>query len=84
MGGAGCYRPGSVLPPEPEEYAAAKAKLDARGKHMSAFLRVCLRWLDHDPDQALAILGPLWPDPRPSGRPSQHAHDTGNANALRS
>jgi hypothetical protein len=62
--------------PDAEEYDAAKAILDARGQVMTAYLRACLRWLDHDPDTALATLAPLWPDPRPTGRPRRRARGT--------
>ncbi|MBV9010645.1 MAG: hypothetical protein JO272_01120 [Pseudonocardiales bacterium] len=47
--------------------------------HMSAFLRACLRWLECDPDQALATLMPHWPDPRPSGRPAHRPGATRGA-----
>lgn len=59
--------------PEPGEYAVAQAVLDARGRHMDAFLRACLRSLHADPDGFLALLAPLWPTPKPQGRPSQQA-----------
>jgi hypothetical protein len=55
--------------PDPGEYAAAQAHLAARGRHVGDFLRACLRWINRDPDAALATLQPLWPDPRPPGRP---------------
>jgi hypothetical protein len=61
--------------PDPAEYDAAKAALDARGWHMGEFLRSCLRWLNADPSGALATLHPTRPDPRPMGRPSPVQQD---------
>src|SRR5260221_14793273 len=61
--------PARTFRPEPGEYADAQADLAARGKEMDAFLRACLRWLHRDPDRFLATLGPVWPGPRPRGRP---------------
>ncbi len=55
--------------PEPDEYAAAKADLETRGRQMDAFLRACLRWLHRDPDGFLDLLAPVWPPPKPQGRP---------------
>ncbi|HEX9357664.1 MAG TPA: hypothetical protein VF933_28090 [Streptosporangiaceae bacterium] len=55
--------------PEPQEYAAAKADLEARGRQMDAFLRACLRRLRRDPDRFLDLLAPVWPRPKPQGRP---------------
>ncbi len=57
--------------PEPQEYAAAKAELEARGRQMDAFLRACLRWLHRDPDGFLDLLAPVWPRPKPQGRPGR-------------
>lgn len=62
--------------PEPDEYAAAKAQLTGRGRHVGAYLRACLRWLDSDPDTALDTLAPHWPTPRTPGRPPRGPHDT--------
>lgn len=55
--------------PEPDEYAAAKDVLQNRGYNMTAYLRACVRWLDAEPDAALATLAAHWPPPRPRGRP---------------
>ncbi len=55
--------------PEPHEYAAAKADLEARDRQMDAFLRACLRWLHRDPDGFLDLLAPVWPPPKRQGRP---------------
>jgi hypothetical protein len=55
--------------PDPGEYAAARDRLQARGRTVGAYLRACLRWLNHDPDAALAALAGNWPEPRQSGRP---------------
>jgi len=55
--------------PDPSEFSAASAELDARSETVGAFLRACLRWLARDPDAALAALAGSWPDPRPAGRP---------------
>lgn len=55
--------------PAPDEYAAAQADLASRGQQMDAFLRACLRWLHRDPDEALGVLAPMWPDPKAHGRP---------------
>ena len=65
--------PAKNFRPEPGEYAGAQADLAARGKEMDAFLRACLRWLHRDPDRFLATLTPVWPGPRPRGRPPQAA-----------
>jgi hypothetical protein len=46
--------------PEPDEYDDAKAALPA-GRTIDHFLRACLRWLRHDPKEALATLAPFWP-----------------------
>src|SRR5712691_3424529 len=61
--------PAKNFRPEPGEYADAQVDLAARGKEMDAFLRACLRWLHRDPDMFLATLTPVWPGPRPRGRP---------------
>ena len=53
--------------PDQTEYGPAQRQLDARGHDMTAFLRACLRWVDHDADAALTTLGPFWPDARPRG-----------------
>jgi hypothetical protein len=70
--------PARTFRPEPGEYADAQADLAARGKEMDAFLRACLRRLHRDPDRFLASLTPVWPGPRPRGRPprpvSQQEH----------
>lgn len=60
--------------PEPGEYAHAKASLHARSRTMSSYLRACLRWLNRDPEAALATLAPFWPQPRPTGRPRGRDH----------
>ena len=65
--------PARTFRPEPGEYDDAQADLTARGKEMDAFLRACLRWLHRDPDRFLATLTPVWPSPRPRGRPAQAA-----------
>jgi hypothetical protein len=57
--------------PEPHEYAAAKADLQARDRQMDAFLRACLRWLHRDPDGVLDLLAPVWPPTKPQGRPGR-------------
>lgn len=54
--------------PERDEYDAAKKELAQRGHHVGDYLRACLRWLNREPDTALATLEAVWPDPRPSGR----------------
>ncbi len=61
--------PARTFRPEPAEYADAQDDLIVRGKEMDAFLRACLRWLHRDPDRSLATLTPVWPGPRPRGRP---------------
>lgn len=58
--------------PDPGEYEAAAEHLERRGRTPGAYLRACLRWLDADPDAALAAVGPFWPDVRPTGRPTPH------------
>ena len=63
--------------PDPGEYDTSKAHLAERGHAMTAYLRAALRWLNHDPDAALAALGPFWPDtkhgrPRTQPEPAQH------------
>jgi hypothetical protein len=55
--------------PDEDEYAPAMGELDSRGRHMTDYLRACLRWLKADPDAALAALAPHWPPPRRYGRP---------------
>jgi len=86
--------PAKNFRPEPGEYANAQADLAARGKEMDAFLRACLHWLHRDPDRFLATLTPVWPGPRPRGRPPRsqrppqalpaaHKHDpAGGKNAT--
>ena len=70
--------------PEPAEYAAAQAELVARGRQMDAFLRACLRALHRDPDRFLAVLAPVWPSPKPTGRPPrQEAGAPGAAGGRR-
>ncbi|KAA2245896.1 hypothetical protein F0L68_41160 [Solihabitans fulvus] len=68
--------------PEPDEYADAKAALNARGRSMSAYLRACLRWLNSDPDAALAALSPVWPEPRLTGRPRRTAHPASSTDSV--
>ncbi|MFC0431082.1 hypothetical protein [Kutzneria buriramensis] len=55
--------------PDPDEYETAQSLLSDRGQSITAYLRACLRWLEHEPDAALAALAPYWPEPRPTGRP---------------
>jgi hypothetical protein len=55
--------------PDPAEFAPAAARLEAQGQTVGDYLRACLRWLNRDPDAALAALAADWPDPRPIGRP---------------
>ncbi len=65
--------------PDPGEYDASKARLAERGHAMTTYLRAALRWLNHDPDHALAVLGPFWPDTRlgrPRTLPDPAQHDT--------
>lgn len=87
--------PAKNFRPEPGEYADAQADLAARGKEMDAFLRACLRSLHRDPDTFLATLSPVWPGPRPRGRPPQsqpalqalpagHKHDPATGENARS
>ena len=57
--------------PDPDEYATSKARLAEHGHPMTAYLRAALRWLNHDPEQALATLTPYLPDTR-LGRPRTH------------
>jgi hypothetical protein len=54
--------------PDPDEYKASQDLLADRGRTMTAYLGAALRWLNHDPEQALAALSPHWPDTR-LGRP---------------
>jgi hypothetical protein len=65
--------------PEPDEYAAAQAELAARRRQMDAFLRACLRALRRDPDRFLAVLAPVWPSPKPTGRPPRQQADAPRA-----
>lgn len=55
--------------PDPVEYDTAKSLLGDRERSVTAYLRACLRWLEHDPEVALATLAPHWPGPRRMGRP---------------
>ena len=55
--------------PENDEYFGAKDLLEARGSGLTEYLRACVRWLQADPDAALAMLGEHWPEPRTRGRP---------------
>lgn len=59
---------GHSFRPDAAEYGPAKGELDNRGRHMTDYLRACLRWLRADPDAALATLAPHWPPPRRYGR----------------
>jgi hypothetical protein len=61
--------PARQFRPDQAEHAPAKAELEARGRNVSDYLRACLRWLQADPDAALATLAPHWPPARPYGRP---------------
>jgi hypothetical protein len=55
--------------PDPDEFTQASDRLKAQGQTVGAYLRACLRWLNRDPDAALAALAADWPEPRPVGRP---------------
>jgi hypothetical protein len=55
--------------PDPDDYAAAAARLEADGRTVGTYLRACLRFIASDPDGALAALAPHWPEPRHTGRP---------------
>jgi hypothetical protein len=57
--------------PDPDEYKASQDLLADRGHTMTGYLGAALRWLNHDPDRALAALGPFWPDSK-IGRPRAH------------
>jgi len=59
--------------PDPDDYDAARAHLEARGHTIGSYLRACVHWLARDPDAALAALAPHWPGPRPVGRPAANA-----------
>jgi hypothetical protein len=59
--------------PEPDERTGAKGALDQHGWEMEPFLRACLRMVQADPEQMLAILTPHRPPPRPMGRPRKPA-----------
>jgi hypothetical protein len=61
--------------PDPDEYQTAKSLLGDRGQSITAYLRACLRWLDHEPDVALDTLAPHWPGPRRIGRPRHQDGD---------
>jgi hypothetical protein len=54
--------------PDPAEYKASKDVLADHGRTMTGYLGAALRWLNEDPDRALAVLGPFWPDAK-LGRP---------------
>lgn len=64
--------------PDPDEYQTAKSLLSDRGRSITAYLRACLRWLEHEPDVALATLAPHWPGPRRMGRPPSADDDSHN------
>ena len=55
--------------PDPADFEAASAELEARGHTVGTYLRACLRWAGRDPDAALAAVAACWPGPRPAGRP---------------
>jgi hypothetical protein len=55
--------------PDPDDWAAAAARLEADGRTVGTYLRACLRFIASDPDAALAALAPHWPEPRLTGRP---------------
>jgi hypothetical protein len=63
--------------PDPEEFAPARAVLDARGLVLSDYLRATLVWLAANPDEALATLAAHWPVPRRLGRPPREVDDPG-------
>ena len=59
--------------PDPGDYDAARAHLEARGHTIGSYLRACVRWVARDPDAALAALAPHSPCQRPLGRPAANA-----------
>jgi hypothetical protein len=59
--------------PDPEDYDAARAHLEARGHTIGSYLRACVQWAARDSDAALAALAPHSPSPRPLGRPAANA-----------
>lgn len=63
--------------PDEDEYVPAMGELGSRGRHMTDYLRACLRWLHADPDTALATLAPHWPPPRRYGRRPHNASADG-------
>lgn len=57
--------------PDETEYSDAQAVLKARDLQVTAFLRAALRWVADNPDEAIAVLEPVWPPPRAVGRPAR-------------
>lgn len=58
----------SFRPADPREYDYAAGLLAARDRTIGDFLNAALRWLNQDPDTALATLAPVWPPQRVAGR----------------
>lgn len=54
--------------PNATEYKDSQDRLAERGRTMTGYLGAALRWLNEDPDHALKVLGPFWPDAK-LGRP---------------
>src|SRR5260221_8458141 len=61
--------PARAIRPDPEEIKPAEARLGR--VRLGEYLRACLRWLNADPDAALAAVERHWPPERPNGRPPQ-------------
>ena len=74
MGGNHLF-PGKTFYPDPGELQPAVDRIGVRG--VSLFLRACLRWLQSDPDTALATLAAHWPPERPTGRPRKKGPGAG-------
>lgn len=55
--------------PSKEEVTRAEEQLKPRGRPMGEFLRACLVAVAEDPEGVLGRLEPVWPEPRPKGRP---------------
>jgi hypothetical protein len=63
--------------PDDDEYDPAFDLLGKRGIEMTAYLRAALRFLQEDPDAALAAVDPYWPPKRPRGKAAHAKPATG-------
>jgi hypothetical protein len=63
--------------PDPTEYKDSQDVLADHGRTMTGYLGAALRWLNDDPERALAVLGPFWPEAK-LGRPPSTSPNPGH------